>query len=105
MRSALQLRADLVDQFRVLSSSGFGAATADKLHAPILTAFCAASNQNQAKLSSMAQMRSAAGLQIDSRDFDRAKNAFAINFLAHTACGKFFRSAVTHGDLTVFKYY
>src|SRR5215470_6738304 len=51
----------------------------------------------------MAQVRPAAGLQVDSGDFNCPEHALAINLIANALSGEFLRSAVPYGNFAILK--
>src|SRR6266436_5695337 len=51
----------------------------------------------------MAQVRSAAGLQVDSSNFDGPEHTFAINLFTNALPGEFLGSAVTYRNFAVLK--
>src|SRR5258707_12640241 len=72
--SAFQGDGQLRDQRGIRAGGGFSPSAAEKFDAPVLADFAAAAQQNQTELASTAQVSTAARLQIDSRNFDGAKN-------------------------------
>src|SRR5262249_42757279 len=92
-----------VQPHEVMARQTRGADAADELDAPILTNLRAPTNENRADLAGAPDVRAPARLQVNAFDLDRAKSAFAIHFLAHTALGKLFDRAIAQAHAAVFE--
>ena len=88
-------------QQKVLPRHALRTTPANKLDAPILPNLGTAPHQHHPDLRGALDVRSAAGLQVGSFDFNRAQDSGALHFLAHSKLGKLLRGAIAYGDSSV----
>ena len=90
---ATQQRCGLRKAGKIAARRGQSAVTRDVFHSPGIAAAFQLADQQQAGLPGAREMRAAAGLAVESVDFDGAENSFAFHFLADSRFGKLFRGA------------